>query len=206
VRAPRLQQACFCDASLAAFAHSARLKLPKGDTAARAAWILREHADAWTRWKCSQITAFVRDARKALQAARPGALLGAFVVPWRPEERDGAIRTLLGQDFVHMARYLDVFSPMVYHRMVGRPAGWVAETAAYLRGTTKKPVWPIVQAVDAPPGENVSPEELAAILHDALVQSDGALLFTTQALAERPEKLAAVKEVFRARESPAHVK
>jgi hypothetical protein len=199
VRSPRLVPACFCDESLRRFARAARLSLPEGGTAERAAWVLREHADAWTRWKCGQIAAFCRDAKALVKAARPKALVGAFVVPWRPEERQGAIRRVLGQDFARMARYVDVFSPMVYHRMVGRPVEWVGEIAAWMGRETGRPVWPIVQAVDAPQGETVAPEELVAVLRQALEHGDGALVFTLDALMKAPEKLDAVARLYRAR-------
>lgn len=202
VRAPRLPHSCFCDRSLARFARAARLKLPEGDTAARAAWILTEHADAWTRWKCAQIADFARDARRIVKAVRPDALLGAFVVPWRPDEHDGAIRTILGQDYARLARHIDVFSPMVYHRMVGRPADWVGEFAAYTRAATRRPAWPIVQAVDAPPGERLGTEELAAALQQSLTHGDGAIVFTLQALLESPEKLEATRRSYRPPAAP----
>jgi peroxiredoxin len=196
VRAPRLQQACFCDASLAQFARAAHLTLPAGTTAERAAWILREHEDAWTRWKCARIAAFVRDARRVLKAARPQALLGVFAVPWTEEERGGAIRAIVGQDFRLLARDVDVFSPMTYHRMVGRPVSWTADVAADLRAATGKRVWPILQAVDAPPGENLPAAELSAALRQALARDGGAILFTLAAVLERPEKQAAMTQAF----------
>jgi hypothetical protein len=196
VRAPRLEQSCFCDASLKRFARVARLTLPPGNTATRAAWILREHSDAWTRWKCARIAGFARDARRALKAARPDALLGAFIVPWRAGERNGAIRTILGQDFPLLARHVDVFSPMVYHRMVGRPVLWVGDITADLRAVTGRPVWPIVQAVDAPKGETVAAPELAEALRQSLACGDGALVFTLDALLQQPEKRIAMTAVY----------
>jgi peroxiredoxin len=196
VREPRLQQACFCDASLDQFARAAHLTLPAGTTAERAGWILREHGDSWTRWKCSRIAAFVRDARRALKAARPQALLGIFAVPWTAEERGGAIRSIIGQDFRRLARDVDVFSPMTYHRMVGRPVSWTAGVAAGMRAATGKRVWPILQAVDAPPGEDLPAAELSATLRQALARDGGAVLFTLAAVLERPEKQAAMTQAF----------
>jgi hypothetical protein len=208
VRAPRLEQSCFCDASLKQFARAARLTLPPGDTRARATWILREHGEAWTRWKCARIAGFARDARRALKAARPTPtlrvgtrLLGAFVVPWRAGERDGAIRAILGQEFALLARHVDVFSPMVYHRMVGHPVAWVGEIAADLRAATDKPVWPIVQAVDAPKGETVAPGELAQALQESFAHGDGALVFTLDALLQQPAKRSAMTAIYTARRS-----
>src|SRR5205085_2201760 len=83
--------------------------------------------------KCARIAAFTREARRVLKAARPQAVLGIFAVPWRDEEHGGAVRAVVGQDFRLLARDVDVFSPMTYHRMVGRPVAWAGEVASGLR-------------------------------------------------------------------------
>jgi hypothetical protein len=87
---------------------------------------------------------------------------------------------VIGQDVRALGRCVDVFSPMVYHRMCGRPPSWIAEVVQEERDLSGKPVWPIVQAVDEP--SPLSPEEYAAALDAALGSAaDGVIVFTLQA-------------------------
>jgi hypothetical protein len=197
VARPRIEQSCFCDASLRQFAAAAHVTVPPGTTAERATWILTHKRAEWTRWKCRRIADFVHEARRALKAERPDALLGMFAVPWSPDEHDGAITAIVAQDMPLLARDIDVFSPMAYHRMCNRPVSWVGEHTRFLTGATRKPVWPIVQATDAPPGQTVSPGEFEEALRQGL-SGEGVLVFTFTAVLENAEKLAALQRVYSA--------
>lgn len=146
---PEIPDTCFCPRCLALFQVEKGVRMPDGlKTAAAAAWI-HDHAEAqWLRWKKEQITSFVRDVRAVIDKARPGerCRLGVFLVPWTKGERQGAVTFRLAQDAAQIGRYVDVVSPMAYHRMVDRPAAWTGEIAAYFADMNGGPVWPIVQA------------------------------------------------------------
>jgi hypothetical protein len=158
--------------------------------------VLGAHQEAWTAWRCEQINSWVAAARAVVQGVRPGALLGLFGVPWRLSDHDGAIRSVIGQDYRALGTYVDVFSPMVYHRMCGREPEWVGAVTAHVHALSGKPVWPIVQSVDQP--DALLAEEYAAVLDVALDHpaSDGVLVFTMQGALD-PAKLEATVTRFR---------
>ena len=85
-----------------------------------------------------------------IRRIRPGAILGLFGVPWRLSDRGGAILTIIGQDYRALGEHVDVFSPMVYHRMCGYPVEWIGDVVVEVHDLTGKPVWPIIQSVDEP--------------------------------------------------------
>jgi hypothetical protein len=94
-------------------------------------------------------------------------VLGLFCVPWRLTERDGAILKVMGQDYRALGEYVDIFSPMVYHRICGQTIDWIATITEEVQTLSGKPVWPIIQAVDEPatlPGEEYG-RALDAALH-----------------------------------------
>jgi hypothetical protein len=52
-----------------------------------------------------------------------------------------------------LAPYVDVFSPMVYHCMVGESVEWIGGITDYYAEMTGVEVWPIVQAEDVDANE-----------------------------------------------------
>jgi hypothetical protein len=198
---PRLEQACFCPASLAAFEAATGLKVPPGDIAHRADWILRHHLQEWTQFKCRTIAEFCRQAKARLHRHRPQALLGIFSVPWREEDYGDAIHKIIAQDFQMLARHVDVFSPMSYHRMCGRPVSWIGEYNRYLVAKTKRSVWPIVQAIDHP--TQVTPAEFEEALRQGLAGgASGVLMFRLADCTQENGKLEVVQRVFAAALQP----
>ena len=144
---PRIREYCFCPACLGRFRVETGIEIPpsRGTTGEKAAWILENHREAWVSWKCANVAGLVREVRQAVKAANPDCLLGLFTVPWRPGEGG---RAVAGQDYALLARWADVFSPMVYHPLVGRPPAWAAEIIAWAGKTTGRPIWPILFAGD----------------------------------------------------------
>ena len=197
---PTLIQTSFDPLTLAAFQRDEGISIPSSlqTIPEKADWLLEHHQEAWTAWKCGQITAFVAQVRAIIDRAPRNVLLGLFSIPWRPTDFDGAIRHVIGQDYQALAPHVDCFSPMVYHKVCGRDVSWIAEITAWVGKETGKPVWPIVQAMDDP--ETVSPQELRQAVHTALTTpgSDGVIIYKLKALS--PEKLTVVQEVFRGKE------
>jgi len=192
---PRLPQTCFCPVCLKRFAADARIALPTEETPAEAAaFILENHAEAWYRWRAGRITDFVRRAAEVAKAENPKILVGLFSIPWFRGERDDAIWKVVGQDFRGLAAYVDVFSPMVYHRMCGRPTAWIAESAARLGRETRKPVWPIIQGCSVP--DSLSKEEFQEALRQAeLKPSEGVIVFALHHLV-REKRLESLAEAW----------
>ena len=180
VREPSLPQTSFDAATLASFRRDTGIDLLVADPIAAARVLTGERAAEWRTWRCAQITSWVAEARAVLLRVRPGAILGLFGVPWRLADHDGAILSVIGQDYRALGQYVDVFSPMVYHRMCGRPPEWIGEVVEEVHALSGKPVWPIIQSVDDP--DPLSAEEYGMALDVALGQpaSDGVLVFTLE--------------------------
>ena len=199
---PKLLQTSFDPLALAAFQRDQGITIPPTlhTIPEKARWIEEHHQEAWTSWKCRQITEFVGQVRAIIdQAPRPRkVLLGLFGVPWHVSDFDGAIRSVMGQDYRALAAHVDCFSPMVYHKLCARDIPWIAEISAWVGEETGRPVWPIVQAMDDP--GPLPPRELQQALETALAApgSHGVIIFNLKALS--PEKLRVVQEVFRGKE------
>jgi len=199
---PKLLQTSFDPVTLAAFQSNQGITIPPQlrTIPEKARWIEEHHQTTWTAWKCGQITEFVAQVRAIIDQAPRKVLLGLFGVPWQLSDFDGAIRSVIGQDYQALAPSVDCFSPMVYHKLCAREIPWIAEIAAWVRKEMGKPVWPIVQAMDEP--ETVTPQELRQVLETALTApgSQGVIIFNLKALT--PEKLKVVQEVFRGEKRP----
>jgi hypothetical protein len=196
VHQPYLPRTSFDAGTVARFARDTGIDVSGDDVPGVARTVLGEHGNAWTCWRCEQITSWVAAAKALIQRVRPGVTLGLFGLPWRLSDRDGAIRTIVGQDYRALgASGIDVFSPMVYHRMCGYEPEWIGEVVHEIRDLGGKPVWPIVQSVDEP--EFLPAREYARALDVALQHpaSDGVLVFTFKgALVE--DKLQATRAAF----------
>ncbi|MDK9708466.1 MAG: hypothetical protein OEL83_15590 [Desulforhopalus sp.] len=146
---PDIPDTCYCPRCLQLFQTEKGVAVPQGLSVRRAAeWIHIQAEEQWRQWKKEQIVSFVRDVRALIDSSQGGGRikLGAFLVPWRQGERGGAVLAGLAQDARQLAPYVDVFSPMVYHQMLGQNPGWVRDISEYFHDVTGKAVWPIVQA------------------------------------------------------------
>jgi len=149
------------------------------------------------------VLALRADPKAVLKHLRPDAILGLFGVPWRPADHDGAILKIVGQDYNALGEHVDVFSPMVYHMMCGRPLSWIGEVVEEVHNVveevhnlTGKPVWPIIQSVDQPSAP-LSAEEYGQALDIALSgpASEGVLVFQMESALDEA-KLEVTKSRF----------
>jgi hypothetical protein len=107
----------------------------------------------------------------------PDAVVGLFAVPWKKGERDNAIINIIAQDYEKLAPHVDVFSPMVYHKMVGEKPRWISEMVRYTERLTKKPVIPIIQAASEP--TRLGDDEFIQAIHQALkLPSKGVIILS----------------------------
>jgi hypothetical protein len=175
---PQLIQTSFDQATLKQFSADMNIALPDRH---KAEHILQRALAAWADWKCGQITSWVKSARAYLSEHAPNKTLGLFGVPWLTADFEGAIRHVVGQDYPALAPYVDVFTPMTYHWMCGRPVSWIAEVVQGIKTITGKPVIPIVQAVDKPaalPGKEYADSLEIGLNNDhgvAIFELDGVL-------------------------------
>ncbi len=201
---PVLPETCFSPTCLAAFEAATGIRLPEGATSERARWILANHEKAWRDWRCRVIADWAAEMRRIIERRRPKILLGIYHAPWTDEEFSGARRRILGLDFDLLAPLMDVFSPMVYHARMGRPAAWVRDYIEWFsrrlgieRG--RRPhLWPIVQAHGEP--RAVSAAEFAEVMRGgASGAASGLMMFTLRSVAEDAEKMKALRALYQGR-------
>jgi len=198
---PILPETCFCENCISTFESSTGIDVPDLSTKEQAEWILSNHDHEWRKWRCSVIEGWVKDARIILKQMDPDALLGIYHCPWTDEEFEGARYRILGLDYNMLKNITDVFSPMVYHRRMGRSPEWVREnvewfcSAVQLKSDSYPKVWPIVQAYDDP--LRISPEEFEAVLrYGSGSCSTGIMMFTSNAVAESTDKTETMRKVY----------
>lgn len=200
-REPILPETCFCSNCLDTFSKAKGIQLPDGPVPDVAERILSRHEDAWRDWRCEVILEWANEMKTIIKEVRPGTLLGLYHCPWDDAEFNGARRRNLGLDYDLLRETIDVFSPMVYHERMERNPGWVLENITWLCDRLKikesgfPKVWPIVQALNK--NRIVSAEEFETVLrYGQAAQSTGVMMFTATAIADDPQKAAALKQVY----------
>ena len=149
---PIIPDTCYCARCLRKFAesaNSANFTYHQGISPLAASRIIAQnHALGWMQWKKSNIQSFVEEARKIFDSVKHrDLLLGIFAVPWKKGERNNAISFKLAQDVGQLSYWVDVVSPMVYHKMVGKEPAWVGNITRYFQSTARCRVLPIIQSM-----------------------------------------------------------
>ena len=198
---PILPETCFCNSCLDEFSKDSGIEIPDGTTSKKAQWILDNHDGSWRDWRCKVIYDWTYEIKEIIKEIRPGALLGLYHCPWNDQEFNGARRRILGLDYNLLMETIDVFSPMVYHRRMGREPNWVKENIEWfsnrlnIRKDSYPKVWPIVQAYNNP--GIISNTEFETVLKGGLAgKSSGVMMFTTSAVAEDEGKTEVMKNVY----------
>ncbi len=154
---PEILDSCYCTRCLSLFQVETGVVIPEelADIKGKSSWIRQHVPLQWMEWKKKTIVSFAREVRRVLDQNREKKrlVLGVFLVPWKKSDFDGALSFQLAQDAEQLGAYVDVFSPMVYHRMVGESVGWVGNISRYFKEMTGGQVWPIVQVEDIPAEE-----------------------------------------------------
>jgi hypothetical protein len=190
---PKMRKLCFCKNCLNLFLGEEREEYSQEETRGLASQILQERAEEWVDWKCQRIANFVQEVKAQIRQRNLDIQLGMFSLPWRRGDFDGAIRKVAAQDLRMLAEHIDLFSPMVYHKLCYQPPSWVQAVAQDVLDWTQKPVLPVVQSIHQP--ERMEPEELDAALTSALYPSTvGAMIFTLEPLLASKEMAAVVRK------------
>jgi len=178
VKEPYFEQTCFCRNCMLIFQKALGISDPSPDD------ILIHYRKQWVAWKCNRISDFMRHVRKIVDEERPGTLVGLFGVPWRNDEFDNAIESVIGQKYEDLANYVDIFSPMLYHRMCGKEVTWIHDYVKYLRDKTAKKIIPIVQTSDK--DDMMDANEFRRVLQTALTKpSSGVIMLELRNILEK---------------------
>lgn len=186
VRGTPITEYCFCPHCLAKFEAEVG-GAPEGE--------------AWTAWKCVQIAAFVGEIRDRIkvsgriEASGRAVQLGLCAVPWSLADYDGAIRSVIGQDFAALARHVDVFGVMAYHKLIERPVDWIGAIVREMAHLTGKTVLPLVQTMDEP--ELLSDVEFERSLRVGMQEpAAGVIVFHYEDLLQDETKCDIIRKVF----------
>jgi hypothetical protein len=198
-----LRNFCFCDRCMRGFQQAASVVVPPAlDTVPkRAAWILANHNDAWVKWKTGLITSFVAEAAREVRAIDPAIDVSVHVVPWAESVFNNALIWNAAQDVAALAPHVNYLSPMIYHKLIGRPTEYIRTLTAELAAKTNRKILPSIQTAEIVKEGQVSTDEFKQSLDNALATpSSGTLIFhwgelrpVDQAPALRREKAAIFK-------------
>ena len=88
-----LPVSCFDSVCLNHFQHETDISIPDelSGIPEKADWILNEHGDAWTTWRCQLITSMAKEIAEAAREEKPDILVNIHLVPWAKEDFNGAI-------------------------------------------------------------------------------------------------------------------
>ena len=143
---PKFPDTCYCPACLGKFQKDTRVRIPKelNRVTDQSAWIRKNHADRWYRWRADQITAFCTKVSGLRDQLSPKTLISLAAVPWQPSDYENAIYKVVGQDFRALAKVIEVFCPMSYSVLNGRTTEWIGEVNAYFVRETGRQVVPFI--------------------------------------------------------------
>jgi uncharacterized lipoprotein YddW (UPF0748 family) len=179
-RNSQITEYCFCDNCLSKFSQDIGGK-PEGN--------------AWIDWKCAQITGFVEEVRTRVLNHNQPIEIGLFAVPWASTDFDGAIKSVIGQDFKALSPFIDVFGVMAYHKITGKSPSWINVIVRTISTDTGRTVIPLVQSIPIP--ERVTPEEFASSIDFGMRQpSAGLMVFHYEDMSTDLEKFRFLKTAF----------
>jgi uncharacterized lipoprotein YddW (UPF0748 family) len=191
-----LPKTCFDSVCLVHFQKETGIKVPESllGIPQQANWILQNHSEEWTSWRCALITTMVEDIANAVKEIDPEILINVHLVPWAESDFEGAIRSVAGQDIPALQEHTDYLSPMTYAHMVKQQPPWIHSMVrdVYSQGGAK--VIPSIQVDKAYLEQELSAEEFEQSLLEALKPpSNGVVFWSWERVATDSEK----KEIIR---------
>ncbi|MFW5869135.1 MAG: glycoside hydrolase family 10 protein, partial [Armatimonadota bacterium] len=130
-------QSCYCDGCHERFERDTGLTVENWPEDLRT----DEFEDAWTQWRCDQISALVEATAREVRAIKPHVKISAAVFNSYPQTRSS-----IGQDWLHWVEqgWLDFLCPMDYTNSDGTFATLVARQVQQVAG--RVPLYPGIGA------------------------------------------------------------
>lgn len=186
-----IQNTCFDSVCLNNFQKKTRTTIPDSTTTPDeiADWIKSNHFTEWTQWKCELITSMIRDITQEARKLKPEIAINVHIVPWRQNDFNGAIKSVVGQDVSEIAKYVDYLSPMTYAHMVKREPSWIHSVVQDIYQQTESKIIPSIQVKEAYLGDTLFIEEFKESLTEALKPpSHGVIFWAWEMLEQYPQK------------------
>lgn len=196
-----LPLSCFDPVCVGKFLHASGITMPGEliNIQEQAQWILHNHDEAWTAWRCKLITGMVKDIVEAVREEKPDILVNIHLVPWAEEDFDGAMLRIAGQDIRALSAQSDYLSPMTYAHMLKRPPEWVHDIVEDIYRQSRSRVLPSIQVGKAYLDSDFDLEEFRLTMEAALkAPSSGVVLWSWERLVAEPEKVKLFKDIVHA--------
>ena len=196
-----LPLSCFDTICLAHFQAEARVTIPESLSTipGKAEWILENHGEAWTKWRCELITSMVEAIVVAVRAEKPDIMINIHLVPWATEDFNGAIQRVAGQDIPALSQHADYLSPMTYAHMIQREPAWIHRIVEDIYLQTGGTVLPSIQVGRAYLDTKYGLEEFRETVEAALQPpSSGVVVWSWERLIAEPEKADLFKDIVNA--------
>lgn len=103
---------------------------------------------------------------------------GLFVVAFKDNEVP-VLAEALGLDYAQLGQVIDLFSPMLYHRMLGKSVEYISDYSNWLSQRTGKPILPIIQIKDMPDDleDKMSEAEITQAFNEAITEPSSGVCF-----------------------------
>lgn len=196
-----IANSCFDSHCLDKFQKDTNIRIPQrmSGVSERAKWIIGNHIQEWTNWKCKIITSMVKDLTEEAKKIKPDIIINVHAVPWREDDFGGAIKIIAGQDFAEIAQYTDFLSPMCYSHMLKRKPSWINSVVKDIYSQTNSKIIPSIQVKEAYLKDKLSISEFRKSLAEALkAPSKGVVFWSWEALEKDPEKKGEIKILIQA--------
>lgn len=196
-----LPVSCFDSVCLMDFQAESNIRIPHGlrNTSEKARWILREHEDAWTSWRCQLISSMADAIALAAREEKPDILVNIHLVPWAKEDFNGAIQKVAGQDIKTLSTYSNYLSPMTYAHMVKQEPSWVHHIVEDIFMQTGGCILPSIQVGKAYLETEFGLEEFRETVEAALkAPSSGVIIWSWEHLIAEPKKVDLFKDIIKA--------
>jgi hypothetical protein len=193
---------CFDSVCMDHFSAESGITLPEelSKIPEKADWILKNHENSWTTWRCSLITSMLKDIAEAAREEKPDILINVHLVPWAEEDFNGALRKVAGQDIRALSALSNYISPMTYAHMLKQPPDWVHGIVQDFHRQTGARVLPSIQVGKAYLETDYDLEEFRDMMEAALeAPSSGVVIWSWERLMAEPEKAKLFKDIVTAR-------
>jgi hypothetical protein len=192
-----LPNTCFDEKCLAGFSESNKIGFPSRYKTENEKydWIRENHFDEWVNWKSNLITKTVKSIVERVKKINPKIKVNLHAVPWRQNDFNGAIKSVIGQDFKALAKYVDFISPMTYSHMVKQKPEWIHSVVEDIHNISKTKILPSIQVGIAYLDNKLTVNEFEQYIDEALKPpSSGVIFWNWSALDKEKEKYNLVKK------------
>ncbi|UCG01349.1 MAG: hypothetical protein JSW11_17240 [Candidatus Heimdallarchaeota archaeon] len=190
---------CFCPYCIEKFQEDSKLAMPTEimDNQRIVEFIQNNLSIEWTKWKCTNISNFIKEITQEVRKLKPDILINVHVLPWRQIDFDGAIEKIAGQDLKEIAKIVDFISPMCYSHMLKRKPSWINAVVKNMYELTKQKIVPSIQVERSYLTTEITTEEFSEMVVQAVkVPSSGVIFWSWEKIQDNPEKMEQIKTII----------